>query len=92
MTRWHRSNYVSKNGFSPQTNREVGSFVYSVTFLFVTYISFQIWKERMFTEVWFYAAQAFAYWFVGWFLVKVGFWVYRPKISTIIWNLIRKLL
>ncbi len=30
----------------------------------------------MFTEIWFYITQAFAYWFVGFFLRKIGFWVY----------------
>lgn len=54
------------------------------------YISYQIWGDKMFTEIWFYAAQTFAYWFVGWFLVKIRFWVYRPKLSTIVWNLIKK--
>lgn len=92
MKHRYRSNYVSKNGFSPETNREVGSFIYSAVFLLVIYISYQIWREKMFTEIWFYAAQAFAYWFVGWFLVKIGFWVYRPKISRIILNFVRRLL
>ena len=86
-----RRNYVSKNGFSPQTNREVGSFAYALTFFLLACASYWIWGDKMLTEIWFYAAQAFAYWFVGWFLVKIGFWIYRPKLSRIIWNFLRSL-
>ena len=76
MSRRRRSNYISKNGFSPSTNRFVGSTLHSIVFLLVTYVPYQIWGTKMFTEIWFYITQAFAYWFVGFFLRKIGFWVY----------------
>jgi hypothetical protein len=52
-----RRNYISKNGFSPQTNREVGSFTYALTFFLVACASYWIWGDKMLTEIWFYAAQ-----------------------------------
>ncbi len=50
--------------------------MYSVVFLLVAYASYQIWGTKMLTEIWFYIAEAFSYWFVGFFLLKIGFWVY----------------
>lgn len=92
MRHWKRTNYISKNGFSPNTNRAVGSFMYTVVFLVGFYLGYQIWGVDMFTEVKFYGAQALAFWFVGYFLVKIGFWVYRPHPLKIILNLLRKIL
>ena len=71
-----RRRYVSRNGVSPSTNRFVGRTMYSVVFLLVAYASYQIWGTKMLTEIWFYIAEAFSYWFVGFFLRKIGFWVY----------------
>ncbi len=76
MKRHYRSNYVSKNGFSPATNQFVGRTAYSVAFLLITLVSYKIWGTKMLTELWFYLAQGIAYLFVGFFLRWIGFWVY----------------
>lgn len=68
--------YVSANGFSPRTNRKVGSFVYSIFFLTVFFVSYKIWGTDIFTEIWFWIFNILAYWLVGAFLRGIGVWKY----------------
>ncbi|PIR53006.1 hypothetical protein COU76_03465 [Candidatus Peregrinibacteria bacterium CG10_big_fil_rev_8_21_14_0_10_49_10] len=76
MKRRNRKHYFSANGFSPQTNRAVGSFLYTIVFLATFYVSYKIWGTDVFSEIWFWLFNIFAYWFVGAFLRFIGFWKY----------------
>jgi len=76
MKKRFHNNRVSANGFSPKTNRMVGSFVYRVLFLIVLVISYKIWGVQVLTEIGFWIMYLFSYWFIGFLLRTVGFWVY----------------
>lgn len=73
--KWQRD-YISKNGYSPETNRLVGSLTYVIFYFAVFYIAFKIWGIDILDDVWFWVFNIISYPLVGWFLRKIKFWVY----------------
>ena len=71
-----RRKYISANGFSPQTNRAVGSFFYSVFYISIFFGAYKIWGTDVFSEVWFWVFNVLAFWLVKALLIFVGFWKY----------------
>ena len=71
-----RKPYVSKNGLTPQINRDVGKLLYVLVYGTIFFIAFKIWGIDVLDDIWFWAFNATAYFSVGWFLRKIGFWVY----------------
>lgn len=68
--------YKSVNGFSPETNRLVGSLTYLIFHLFIFWISYKIWGIKMFDKVWFYLMHIVTFFSVRFFLISIGFWKY----------------
>lgn len=73
--RWQKD-YISKNGYSPETNRLVGSLSYVIFYSIIFYIAFKVWGIDVLDDVWFWVFNVISYPLVGWFLRKIKFWVY----------------
>ena len=72
--RWH---YNSRNGFSPEFNKLVGSgvfFLYSS--IFYAFIHFVFGDNAYLQSVWPYVVHAFAFPLTWLTLRRIGFWVY----------------
>jgi hypothetical protein len=76
MAERQRRTYISKNGFTPSTNKLVGSSTYTIFYCIIFYISYKIWGFEIFDDIWFWAFNFITFPLVGWFLRKIGFWVY----------------
>ncbi len=76
MGRFRSRYYISKNGFSPSTNKLVGSLTYFLFHGIVFWIAYKIWGIQMFDELWFYIMHLLAFFSVKIFLRRIGFWVY----------------
>ena len=69
-------NFISKNGLTPQDNREIGRLTYALFHVIIFFIAYKIWGMSMFEEVWFYLMHLSAFFLTKVFLVKIKVWVY----------------
>ncbi len=70
------SNYASRNGLTPHTNRLIGKLAYLVFHSLVFLIAYKIWGTNMFDEIWFYLMHFVVFFSVKGFLRLTGIWVY----------------
>ena len=69
--------YISKNGYSKQTNIIVGSLTYFFLHVIVLAVSYKIWGFEMFDEPYFYIMHLVAFISVKLILRDlIRFWVY----------------
>jgi len=66
--------YISQNGLSPKTNREIGRLLYRATFLIIFLISFKIWGLNVGADISILIISLVAYKLIGFFLHIIGFW------------------
>lgn len=76
MGRYRNKKYISKNGYTPRTNRIVGSLSYFIIHGLVFATAYYLWGFQMFGEPWFYAVHIVAFAVVKIILKGAGFWIY----------------
>jgi hypothetical protein len=70
----YKKNYVSANGLSPTTNREIGRFLYGATFLSILVYSLGHWGTSVMDDIFIAIISVASYKLVGFFLRFIGFW------------------
>jgi len=76
MGRYWDKNYISKNGYSPATNKRVGSITYLFFIAIIWLLFYKLMGLQMLEEPWFYGMHVIALGLVKISLLAIGFWVY----------------